>query len=331
MRTSFTFPVLQIGHRARDFLKGGTTGRVAAVFARSFYVESKHGMWACFGPPTIGMGPLNCVCDLSDRVDFRANGLHESLTFRVNQNLLRVAEWLEFSLEGAETWQPAKLSGKVAPHRLMKNLDRLVSAARTRLPATGLGFLIGGEDVQPNGNPLVVQAQKAVLQLVEWLEVALNDGTAWLAPPPAEAVRLIGLGPGLTPSGDDFVGGIMVALRFVGRCDIAEALARWALPLAQARSNSISTAYLAAAAAGDTGQGLHDVLVRLGSPDAGDLSTNFDAIDNIGHASGWDTLAGLVVACSLFARCHTSSLNSVNAQQQTLTLVWRRRLASLKQ
>ena len=32
-----------------------------------------------------------------------------------------------------------------------------------------------------------------------------------------EAEQLIGLGPGLTPSGDDYFGGMLVALRLTGR------------------------------------------------------------------------------------------------------------------
>ncbi len=311
MHTCFAIPVVRLGRRAKNYLRGGTGGKVAAVFARSFYLETESGMLACFGSPSVGIGPLNCVCDISSPLDFRSSGLREHATFYVVRNLVRIGGRFEFSLEGAEVWQPPGLPGRITRSNLARNLARLVSTARARLPTSGLGFLIASNDVKLDDNPLGVQVKSALAPFTQWLRLALDAGTAQLPRPPAEAVMLIGLGPGLTPSGDDFIGGVMIALRFVGRCDIAEILAEWALPLVRVRSNAISAAHLAAAAAGETAEGVHHVLVGLGSPKTVAMNTNLDAIDNIGHTSGWDTLAGSILVCSLFVRCHLTLADGI--------------------
>ena len=96
---------------------------------------------------------------------------------------------------------------------------------------------------------------------------------------------LIGLGPGLTPSWDDYLGGALIGLQALGRARQAESLWRWLEPRLAARTSALSAAHLAAAAAGQGHEALHEVL--NGSP-------ALDKLDAVGHCSGWDALAGAV-------------------------------------
>lgn len=96
---------------------------------------------------------------------------------------------------------------------------------------------------------------------------------------------LIGLGPGLTPAGDDFVGGAMIALRAFGHEDAADRIAAWALPLAQERTSRISRAHLECAARGEGHEALHDWLNGFAPADLARLA-------RIGHTSGLDAAVG---------------------------------------
>ena len=109
---------------------------------------------------------------------------------------------------------------------------------------------------------------------------------------PHDAAGLIGLGPGLTPSGDDLIGGVLCALHAAGRGEIAARLAGWALPLARNGTNRISYAHLACAAEGACGETVNDAIVKLMSGERVDLLR----ISAIGHTSGWDALAGAALA-----------------------------------
>jgi hypothetical protein len=122
--------------------------------------------------------------------------------------------------------------------------------------------------------------RKPARQFLAWLQ---DEGTA-----PGE---LIGLGPGLTPAGDDFVGGAMIALRAFGNAELADRIAGWALPLAQKRTNRISRAFLECAAAGEGLEALHDLLGTFERKHLARLA-------RVGHTSGLDAAAGALLALS---------------------------------
>jgi hypothetical protein len=149
---------------------------------------------------------------------------------------------------------------------------RFVALDQARVPDEGLGCLLVGQH-----NALATHAQPALEALDEWLRHSLAV--------PGEAAALIGLGPGLTPSGDDYLGGMMVALHGLARDAQALALWRWLQPRLAAGTSAISAAHLEAAAAGEAHEALHRVL-----QDPSPISLS--ALDKVGHCSGWDALAG---------------------------------------
>jgi hypothetical protein len=110
---------------------------------------------------------------------------------------------------------------------------------------------------------------------------------------------LVGLGPGLTPSGDDFLGGVMIALHYFGRPDVARHVATAVLPVAARETSLISAAYLRCAARGEGARVLFDVLESIAAGDGAVLEARLDAIDAVGHTSGWDSLAGAALACDV--------------------------------
>jgi len=111
----------------------------------------------------------------------------------------------------------------------------------------------------------------------------------WLAGTGEPDDALIGLGPGLTPAGDDFVGGAMIALRAFGSTALADRIAAWALPLAQERTNRISRAHLQCAATGEGHEALHDLLCSF-------EEKHLERLARVGHTSGLDAAAGALLA-----------------------------------
>ena len=149
---------------------------------------------------------------------------------------------------------------------------RFRSLEQLQVPDEGLGCLLLGKR-----NALAAHAAGALDGIDEWLRHGLAV--------PQAVEGLIGLGPGLTPSGDDYLGGAMVALRALGRDRQAEALWRWLQPRLAARTSAISAAHLAVAAEGEAHEALHRVLQE---PSA----AAFAALSAVGPCSGWDALAG---------------------------------------
>ncbi|MGQ0509563.1 MAG: DUF2877 domain-containing protein [Betaproteobacteria bacterium] len=120
---------------------------------------------------------------------------------------------------------------------------------------------------------------------------------------PDAAARLIGLGNGLTPAGDDLIGGALIALRALGKSGIAGRLGKWALRLARARTNRISQAHLACAASGEGHEALHYALHAILAGHK-NLGKELSALKRIGHTSGMDALNGVLLALDVTDRLH---------------------------
>ena len=171
-------------------------------------------------------------------------------------------------LASARTWKPEAMP-----------------RARTATLARGLASL---RRVRGRGLFAQRDSDPAIAALRDWVA----DGVHGRAP--RSAAGLIGRGPGLTPAGDDLVGGALVALRTLGLYARAGRLGRWALRRARTGTNRISRAHLTCAAAGEGGAALHALIAALvsGTIDpAGELA----AIDAVGHTSGWDAAAGALL------------------------------------
>lgn len=107
-----------------------------------------------------------------------------------------------------------------------------------------------------------------------------------------EAARtLLGLGPGLTPAGDDALVGWLVGLRVDGPegRDLVEATSSALLGAAADRTGPLSCAFLAAGAAGCVAEPVRDFVA---APDGVRLS----ALLALGATSGADLLAGYLLA-----------------------------------
>jgi hypothetical protein len=122
-----------------------------------------------------------------------------------------------------------------------------------------------------------------------------------------EAVgRTTGRGPGLTPSGDDVLAGILAVLTAPGvtdRCEQVAARLRSALTPTLATTSDISRALLRQASQGHVSRPVWELARALlsGSPTASFSQARADVLST-GATSGGDTCAGLVAACQLLSR-----------------------------
>lgn len=129
------------------------------------------------------------------------------------------------------------------------------------------------------------------------------------------ALRLLGVGCGLTPSGDDFVGGALFALHAFGITD-GTAASQWndartnLLAAAPARTHFISSALLHDLARGESYAALHALAFALRfceerGEERGEqhreehaMLDAMCALVAVGHSSGWDMLTGFIAAVS---------------------------------
>jgi hypothetical protein len=105
---------------------------------------------------------------------------------------------------------------------------------------------------------------------------------------------LIGLGPGLTPSGDDLIGGALIALAALGRIECRDALWEQCRALLDG-TNDISRMHLRAAALGYGAAALHAAIHATMSGEIAGFRSALTALKAIGHTSGLDAFAGSLI------------------------------------
>lgn len=121
-------------------------------------------------------------------------------------------------------------------------------------------------------------------------------------PWPAAADRLLGRGPGLTPSGDDLIAGVLVGLTLLPRAlgrpapgGLAE-LVRLVHAEAPRRTTALSTALLRAAARGQPSAEVTHLLGALTAPDTVGVQPAAAGLLGVGATSGADLAHGVLAA-----------------------------------
>lgn len=304
---SLTVPVVLAGRHARAALAAASTWRILATFRRSVYCQATHGAVVCVGSLSLGAGPLNILAPIPSEWNWQGFGVARDGQVEWSDGALWFDRRLALSFGQARLWSPDASVLNWEPVAVSAGLSALAAECRRRAPVDGLAPMIlgrlggGSPEAADSGfdRALRKAAAPGIATLNAWLESVVDGGNTLT--PPQTVENLIGLGPGLTPSGDDLLGGVLIALRALGWPDAADAMGPWLLRRASTRTHDISYAHLRCAADGAGAAALHDTLAALVSPGASGLGARLDAVAAIGHSSGWDALAGAALVASLAA------------------------------
>jgi len=270
-------------------------GRVAAVFDRSFYIE--HGdEFVCIGIPALIPGPLTASADVPDGMNWASSGVRVDARVSGAGGVLTVGNLFRLDTRFAHQWSPPLVSNRAL---VAVSMDAVLSGLRSMAPTDGLAPLLFRGAETGSMSPVLNTALPAYRQMSDWV----RQVTAGVdVPPPEESVcELLGLGPGLTPSGDDYLGGVMIALHAFGCGQAVERLYATIVREAPRRTNRISAAYLASTREGWGAAPLHDMLNRLGSETDPPLPSLIHDVDRIGHTSGWDALTGILTVVQVWS------------------------------
>lgn len=148
--------------------------------------------------------------------------------------------------------------------------------------------LLAGNRRHTTGHPLLREVYAALAQALDGLWEALLAGRAESVA--AQCQACIGLGQGLTPSGDDMLLGTFAALHMY-EPDLVPVLAQGVLPQLD-RTNDISASYLTLAAQGRAATPVIQALTELGTG----ATQGARLLLGVGHASGGDILQGILTA-----------------------------------
>lgn len=290
-----------IGVKANRYLsKPGFSGQVIAAGARCAYIATDDGN-------------ILAMCRLDQQphprafqTDLDLAMIHVGLRTWVEGSKLCFSNDISLNLRGCQVWnRMPPIASSATPLQLLRfRCDELFLATLSLHEGENLGlaipfFRIYGDGARSPDQPIIasplvnagVEQIRSLIPLCRRgdLESALLLGE-----------RLIGLGPGLTPSGDDFIGGLIFmsfqlaaaypAVRLWQGGDIPGLLAR-----SDSMTTKISHALLTDLAEGQSHAALHDLAdALLTGVEVFDAKNHVRQITEIGHSSGWDMLTGIL-------------------------------------
>jgi hypothetical protein len=303
-----------IGARAKSLVAvPGFSGRVLAVLPDAVYLSGRDGeiLWLCReGVPLHGRGIL---------LPFPLQRLRSGDVFLVEGRRLKIGEELTVDLGRAAEWIPEPFGqGEVGPFVRVNDLVRqLLETIVPIIGDDGPGLVLRGLSSILNGSDeLFFPSESWELPIVspvfDLMEYCLDYGISDIE---AQGREMIGLGPGLTPCGDDFLGGLLFAAHWVretqpGMLHLETRSIFDLLQWARNRTHPISHAILCDLAVGEGPEPLHRLLRLLLR--GGELDRRaFDAVDcllKVGHTTGWYMLAGLLTCLLAAGAEHTDGM-----------------------
>jgi uncharacterized protein DUF2877 len=311
--------ITHLGAFARSCLTPGRRGRVLAAFSKAVYLVTAEGdlFWIT------GEGaPMHQRCAT---VSSFPVGLRTNDQFHTGGHQRMIEPSLSFDIQGASDWVAPRLDPRGVldsselPRRVLAFFSDLdISQAR------GLGSLIpqilrlpqnpSPCPLREPADPILRLARPLVLGMARACLEHQPDGMV------QNADALIGLGAGLTPSGDDFLGGLLFALDVLRRAYPASIFAGQPIPIEpyRWRTHLISFTLLKDLAGGRAIEPLHRFINALLGGESFEVIHLFvSQLTRVGHSTGWDlltgTLAGLLFA---FRGSHSSpSFQEIRAIQ----------------
>ncbi len=272
------------------------SGRVHSVYRQACNIETEHGTLVTLLSQGVGNLPHGIRCILPEPVDFRAQ-CSGGQTVVADGACLRIPRaGMALHLSGATTWRCALAACVVdaGATRTLRLLLDVRATLREHAPASGFAPLLL-RDGEP-GSPLDRAMQRRLRQTLPVLDRAtwsLDADSAMQA-----LGQLVGLGPGLTPSGDDFIVGYLAALWSRSSLEpaVRSFLAELAEPIERlaAGTHLISRQFLLNAVVGEFSEPLAELVSAMAVNDAPRVLAGATRVVLIGHSSGADSLVGLL-------------------------------------
>jgi hypothetical protein len=285
---------------------------VLSRFKNSFYCCDNEKNIVCIGREMIGKGPFTVLCSSESVWPDNAVWDTRYLWMRKNQLLLE-GVGVTFDLQGASAWKKSLGTMLYSNGHLGKDLQFLVAMAAADAPPESLGYLI------PHFFPLEISRTSTELSKLtnsihkRFLDVIdeVRPQTIFLNTRSVDNLfagmleQLIGLGPGLTPSGDDFLAGVIMGLYKTGRMADAQYLANHLYRAASNKTTRVSLAFYRALTEGLVTEPFSKLLEIIGSGETELLAIALKQTARMGATSGWDTLAGILFGiCLVFPGSH---------------------------
>jgi hypothetical protein len=299
------FRCQRIGDAARRLLAPGVRGQVLAGFSSAAYLNTEETELFWLVPEGAPMHPRalqvagpfpklvagEAFCVQGERVS--SAGLH-----------------VDFGAAFIWAAPPVRNDAALRVEQIPARVKEAFSTGLDSSQASGFGRLIPAVLALSAGEPAEERELDPVLAVAwpairEMAQACLVHGMRGLL---RQGNALVGLGEGLTPSGDDFLGGLLFCINTMqrlhpGYIDLDPSELALFVESAGQRTHAISFALLHDLANGQAVEPLHQLIQAVwGDRPPETIRQCASRLTQIGHSTGWDLLTGALTGLLLTFR-----------------------------
>ncbi len=288
-----TITAIQVGGLAREVLSPGTRGSVTGVTSSGIFLISANKI--LFITQAQYNSPYNIQVETIVNL---SSQLIVGDTWKVDGEKIILGKTpFQIDLQAAHVWMPLPLqqidnSKAEQIERMNALLDRFSGIDRNK------GWLFLKDDEKDTKNQTIVSEAQRIRQLTENFldDCRQSDLAACLE----SARHILGLGGGLTPSGDDWLTGFFLYFARQNKQDkFMLDLGAAVTSMAYERTTKISANRIEAACRGWAEEMFLEVLDHLFTSSVELSEEQVQRLVNFGHSTGVDTYMGIYSALSL--------------------------------
>jgi len=304
--------VAMVGQVVRSLCRANACGTVVMRFERCAYLQFNKQL-VCFGLNELGASSITGLFDHT--VHTLPHGLIVGATVHLSTEYLLIDDQYFFDLRESLSYVSVlqhKLSCLAVPATQFELLAKLT------IPSVGFAPLLhhftaacSEVDLTSTVNTtsieseLLIFVKSSIVQLADQIRCNINGGVSKTDGSRFDSVlfqKLVGAGPGLTPSGDDFICGVFAALHIAGFSYVVTSLWGTINTVAEQSTTSVSFTLLEQSALGESGERIDEVIKAY--YDYPTISANDfqHRVELIGETSGWDWLSGFVLCSDILWR-----------------------------
>jgi hypothetical protein len=295
----------QIGKTARSLLTPGACGQVLAGFSGAAYLVTERAelSWLASQKAPMHLRGL--------RITGPFPKLVAGQKFFVEGECIKIVPDFKVDFGDASTWTLPTMPTEAAlridqiPIRVkslfLEGFDLSQARGFGRLIPKILSLAASQLDDEAESDPILALAWLGIYEIAK--ACLLRDMPGLLQ----KANALVGLGEGLTPSGDDFLGGLLFCVNAIQRLypefiylDSSEQALF--IESARKRTHLISFTLLKDLTKGQAFEPLHELSQSILSAQGPESIRPASCLTQIGHSTGWDLLTGVLAGLLLTFR-----------------------------
>jgi hypothetical protein len=295
-----------IGHSAYARLKNGEEGTVHGVFDKAINILLSGGLVSLV-PETVQKGPLNVILRMPvGQTRMSGLGVSAGDKVKVHDVALELSDHILISLGSGRIYSPRqKFTLPILSNdEIEANIEVMRKIALLFGNMAGLGQLLALKPYEAaitSVKNLNIFASSALRRIVRFEQAFCSEERNSLKDSVSE---LIGLGPGLTPSSDDMLAGLVLLCVLYGQnSGCAQHACRLAAKLvaeeAHGRTTLLSEEYLKQAALGRGNEQAIRLCTAVLTGSRKSVERETRRMLEIGESSGTDTVLGIVIGATL--------------------------------